>query len=491
MKKLLLFLFLISSALSACSYNGQILIQNDTSPTSLKGKYGMKAAIAIAPHQKNEVVSVPVFWTRVEINSYPNLYHALRERLQRVFSDVEIVDEQDVNVKNYDVLINTKLSLDFHKQLFAGVFDESFKTVGYDLKNGQELFRTSSQRSVDYSPPTGALLAGFVTGATLFLASPITIPLANNSIGSYAEETLSGMISKSLDETVDQIMNNRSLWIYAEGNKFKPKDVEIPLTLVGKSDVDTLPATKHKSNKNAYAIVIGIEQYRQKLPRADFATNDAQRVTEYLTQVLGYPEENVITLLNDHASSADLAKNFEKWLPNNVENGGSVFVYYSGHGSPDPKTGDTYIVPYDGDPSFIEQTGYSLLRMYTALAKLPAKQIIVALDSCFSGAGGRSVLAPGTRPIVISVANPVLLSKKIVAMSASAGNQISTTYGEKGHGLFTYFMLKGIKSEDFINPDGSILIHDLFTYIKPQVERIARKIYNVEQSPQIIGQGHD
>ena len=48
----------------------------------------------------------------------------------------------------------------------------------------------------------------------------------------------------------------------------------------------------------------------------------------------------------------DFAKYFEKWLPNNVEKDSSVFVYYSGHGAPNTKTGDAYLVPYDGDPSF-------------------------------------------------------------------------------------------------------------------------------------------
>jgi len=253
-----------------------------------------------------------------------------------------------------------------------------------------------------------------------------------------------------------------------------------------KSDVDKLPTLKNKSNKNAYAIVIGIENYRQKLPMADFATQDALLVADYLVKVMGYPEENVVTLLNDRATNVDLAKYFEKWLPNNVEKGSAVFVYYSGHGAPNPRTGDAYLVPYDGDPSFIDQTGYSLKRMYEALGKLPAKEIIVALDSCFSGAGGRSVLAEGARPLVMNLQTSFALSGNIKVMAAASGDQISSTYKDKGHGLFTYFMLKGIKNEDVVKPDGSIAVNALFSYVKPQVERIARKQYNNEQTPQLI-----
>ncbi len=245
-----------------------------------------------------------------------------------------------------------------------------------------------------------------------------------------------------------------------------------------KSDVDELPAIKAKPNKNSYAIVIGIENYRQKLPKVDYAAHDAKTMTEYLTKVMGYPEENVVTLLNDRALKSDMEKYFEKWLSNNVEEDSTVFVYYSGHGAPNPKTADAYLVPYDGDPSFIDQTGYSLKEMYDALGKLPAKEIIVALDSCFSGAGGRSVIAKGARPLVMSMES-FSLPSKIAVLSASSGDQISSTYEEKGHGLFTYFMLKGIK-------DGITEIGELFNYIKPQVEKIARKVYNNEQSPQLI-----
>lgn len=263
---------------------------------------------------------------------------------------------------------------------------------------------------------------------------------------------------------------------------------EVQPSPVTKSDIDDLPAALAMPRKNSFAVVIGIENYRQKLPKADFATQDARLVADYLTRVLGYSEENVVTLLNDRAALGDMAKYFEKWLSNNVEKDSTVFIYYSGHGAPDPKTGGAYIVPYDGDPSFIAETGYSLKRMYDALGKLPAKEVIVAIDSCFSGAGGRSLIAKGARPLVMNLQSNVVLAKNMTVLSASSGEQISSTYDEKGHGLFTYFLLKGIKNEDVVNPDGSIKMDDLLGYIKPQVERIARKQYNNEQTPQLIGE---
>lgn len=253
-----------------------------------------------------------------------------------------------------------------------------------------------------------------------------------------------------------------------------------------RQDVDALPLKRATLKKNAYAIVIGVENYRQNLPKADFALNDARLVSEYLIKVMGYPEENVVTLANEHAALGDFVKYFERWLPNNVEKSGTVFIYYSGHGAPNPKTADAYLVPYDGDPSFIAETGYPLTRLYESLARLEAKEIIVVLDSCFSGGGGRSVLAKGTKPLVMTMNRPAI-QKNISVMTASSGQQIGSVYAEKGHGLFTYFLLKGINNEDVVKPDGSIKIDDLFGYIKPRVESIARKQFNNEQTPQLMG----
>ena len=269
------------------------------------------------------------------------------------------------------------------------------------------------------------------------------------------------------------------------GSRVAAEETKPAMTSPG-SDVDTPPTAVSPKRKTDYAVVIGIERYRQNLPPATFAAHDAETMTAYLTKVMGYPDENVITLLNDHASNVDIAKYIERWLPNNADPTGSVFVYYSGHGAPDPKSGGAYLVPYDGDPAFIDETGYSLKRMYAALGKLPVKRVLVALDSCFSGAGGRSVIAPGARPLVTTVSADSSVPANMTVLTASSNAQTSSTYDEKGHGLLTYFILKGMQTGVALRPDGTIKTEELYIYLKPQVESIARKKYNNEQSPQLI-----
>ena len=233
-------------------------------------------------------------------------------------------------------------------------------------------------------------------------------------------------------------------------------------------------------------MIFGVERYRD-LPQVDYATRDAEMVKKYLVKTLGYREQNIVMLLNDRVTRSQIEARLEKWLPKQINNdqNSEVFVYYGGHGAPDPETHQSFLVPYDGDPAFLETTAYGLKRLYQVLKELPAKQVTVVLDSCFSGAGGRSVIAKGARPMLITIDSPVVSSENLTVFTAAAGNQISSAYQEKRHGLFTYFFLKGLQGEADLNKDGAIRLRELDEYVRTQVQTVARR-KNVDQIPQIL-----
>ena len=254
-------------------------------------------------------------------------------------------------------------------------------------------------------------------------------------------------------------------------------DVDTPPSIVAKSDIDELPifVNEHKIiGDKDIAIVIGIEKY-QGLPKSDYSSSDAKLIKSYFKS-LGFAERNIELITDERATKSSIEKSLEAWLPNRVKKDSRVIVYYSGHGAPEPKTGDAYIVPYDGDPNYLEVTGYPLKRLYDNLGKLQVAEVVVLLDSCFSGAGGRSVLAKGARPLVM-MTEGVILSQNMAVLSATQGTQISTSSPEKGHGVFTYYFLKALK-------DGKKTIAEIYEYIKPLVEDEAKQL-NVQQSPSV------
>jgi uncharacterized caspase-like protein len=230
-----------------------------------------------------------------------------------------------------------------------------------------------------------------------------------------------------------------------------------------------------------FAVIVGIEKYSE-VPPAQFADRDAKAMRDSLV-AMGYPERNIVLLQGERATKTGLIKNLETWLPRNVNDKSTVFFYYSGHGAPDPKNGQAYLVPFDGDPQYLEDTGYPMKRLYEKLGALKVKQVIVAMDSCFSGAGGRSVLAKGTRPLVGKVDLGQSGGRNIISLTASASDQISGTIDEQGHGAFTYYLLRGINGAAR-DDKGSVTVKSLYEYLLPNVQDSAHRS-NRDQTPQL------
>lgn len=230
----------------------------------------------------------------------------------------------------------------------------------------------------------------------------------------------------------------------------------------------------------AYALVIGIEKYRD-VPEARGARVDAERFAELMRRTFGVPEKNLRVLVDDRASRSDIQKEL-RWLQNAVPAGGRVYFFYSGHGAPEPTKGTSFIVPFDGDPAYLQDTAIPMAEIVAGLEKTKAREVVAFADACFSGSGGRSVLAPGTRPLVrVATAEA---SGRVALFSASRGAEISGP-GPNGGGLFSYFVMEALGTgAGDLDGDGQISLKELDTWVSPRVERAAR-VDNREQHPQL------
>ena len=164
-----------------------------------------------------------------------------------------------------------------------------------------------------------------------------------------------------------------------------------------------------------------------------------------------------------------------KYALNNFENSRAV-VYYCGHGIPDEKTGDAYIIPVDGTGTNTT-TCYSLNTLYTTLASTKADNITYFVDACFTGANKEGSMLVAARGIARE-AKKEALNGNAVVFSASSGDETAMTYPEKGHGLFTYFLLKKLQETK-----GNVSYAELAEYIKKNVQKEAFLINEKPQTP--------
>jgi len=264
------------------------------------------------------------------------------------------------------------------------------------------------------------------------------------------------------------------------------RETQVVSTLV---DVDAPLEPSGFTREDAYAVVVGISNYRQSaLPKVTYARKDAEAMKDYLTSVCGFKEGNIKLLVDDGAALSDLTAYCEEWLGRNVRKGSFVFVYFAGHGTPSPDKGEAYIVPFDGEPGFVSKL-YPLSRLYSSLTALPTDHVVVALDACFSGAGGRSVMEQGKRPLVaVDLEKEAQKLGNVAVLAAAAGNEISQDYDAKRHGLFTYYLLKGLRGEADADHDGWVTLGELYNYAKPRVLDESQRLGH-EQMIQLLPPG--
>ncbi len=309
----------------------------------------------------------------------------------------------------------------------------------------------------------------------------------NNNVGAkvelkidYKEAHTQGSLPLSLDvdkaqQSIKQFTVKRSKIASVEINDVSTISVDIE---------DDIPKAK-TINKKAIGVVFGIEQYKD-ISDVTFATRDAKWIYKYFQDVLGIPKSRIYFRTNSDVSKAEFDKVLlsDGWLDKRVEAGETeVYFYYAGHGAPDIKQNKAYLIPYDGDPNYASQTGIKLDDIYSRLNALDAKSVTVFWDACFSGANrNNEMLLADARPVFIEVEEDV--AGGITVFSAASARQISSAWPEKKHGLFSYFLMKGLQGEADTNKDKQITIGELGKYLDANISEMAGML-DREQTPEL------
>lgn len=253
---------------------------------------------------------------------------------------------------------------------------------------------------------------------------------------------------------------------------------------VGKSDVDIdIPVGKTK-NPNVYALLIGNEDYSsyqsglESEVNVDFAVNDARSMKEYLVKTYGVPEENVA--LKTNATLGQMKQAIVKLCKLAELSGGKaeLIFYYSGHGLPDENTKEGYIMPVDISGMEIK-SAIKLNDLYAQLNQWPTKKVSVILDACFSG-GARNKSLVAMKGVKIKPKEEQVAGNTVV-ITSSSGEESSSVYREKQHGMFTYFLLQKLKETK-----GIISLKSLSEDVAEKVKFQSVLQNNKVQTPQVI-----
>ncbi len=248
-------------------------------------------------------------------------------------------------------------------------------------------------------------------------------------------------------------------------------------------DVDQVPErVPGYERRKAVGIAIGVGTYRDpQVPGVKFAVRDAEVVASYFRTVGGIPARQVKVLTDGHALKDDLAQLFEGWLPQHVGSDSLVLVFFSGRASMDPSTGAVSLIPHDGSPAASPRL-FSLRRLQSALARLSIQRAVLLLDVSLTV----SSVSQNHRNPVWDTEAPGLQDGKLVQILGIHGIQNAHQYEQGQHGLFTYYLLKGLGGTADKDRDGIVAVGEIFDYLRVQVPKTAKAEYGNEQEPSCV-----
>lgn len=230
-----------------------------------------------------------------------------------------------------------------------------------------------------------------------------------------------------------------------------------------------------------YAVIVGVAKYKNStggLTNLRFADRDAMSFYDFLLSPQGgsFKRDNVKLLLNEDATSQNVRSALFTFLTKPREQD-LVILYFAGHGSPDPHDKrNLYLLTYDTQLDDMGGTAFPMWQLQDVFVRIvKAKRVITFTDSCHSyGVSGQ--LYGGSEK------SNNLINQYLAAYAASADRAVITASdvselsaeSEKwggGHGVFTYFVLRGLQGDGDLDHDGVVTAGELFAYVRDHVQK--------------------
>lgn len=242
--------------------------------------------------------------------------------------------------------------------------------------------------------------------------------------------------------------------------------------------------------RGRYALVVGVSEYGDpEIADLAYAADDARAVAEFLRSPAaglgGFPDGHVVLLTDRDATKsrieAELAALRERTTEEDI-----LLLYFAGHGAVEPAdSSEYYIMAHDTRPNALEGTAVAMTRANAMMRDARAHNKILLADVAMDGRVIPEDLIP------VSPVSPGAGSARSTAgpgafgeyLSSSSGGFVAFTASEMGqmpregpqwdggHGVFTYFLLEGLRGMADEDQDGVVTLGEMMEYTRDRVRR--------------------
>ena len=335
--------------------------------------------------------------------------------------------------------------------------------VIYTVKQGDSYYSIAKNYPISVKE---LMEYNYITSPNLKIGDQLRIPVKGTHIKPNSQ-----VVQVSINDDTQDVDTEKDIVTVSQDNVEVQNNVSI-------SDVDVNIPVSRRNQNNTFALIIANENYKRE-SKVPYAINDGSVFRKYCQETIGIPQSNVHYIEDATLNDIRAELNWIRKVSEVYEGEASLIIYYAGHGIPDEKTRESYILPVDAYGSDIN-TAYSLQTLYSTLSEFPTKSTVVFLDACFSGAQRSGEMLDSTRGVAIK-AKPYTPKGNVVVFSASTGDETAFPYKDQSHGMFTYFLLKKLQETQ-----GMVSLGELADYIKTNVSRKAIVETSKSQTPTIL-----
>jgi uncharacterized caspase-like protein/Flp pilus assembly protein TadD len=224
-----------------------------------------------------------------------------------------------------------------------------------------------------------------------------------------------------------------------------------------------------------WAVVIGVSSYKNLQPNEQlrFAHRDAEQLAEFLRSPAGggFPSSQIKVLLNQDATIAAIRTALGSWLARSAEKDDVIYIFFAGHGVVEDN--DAYLMDHDSDPQNLYATSLSVAELNSIFTeRVQARVKVLITDACHAGKIGLASRGTAETALINRYLDEVGKSGAgTLRLLASRENELSyenERWGG-GHGVFTHFLLEGLRGQADRDHDGVVRASEILEYLSEVV----------------------
>ncbi|WP_176560157.1 caspase family protein [Brevibacillus dissolubilis] len=236
-----------------------------------------------------------------------------------------------------------------------------------------------------------------------------------------------------------------------------------------------------------YAVIVGINDYSgTDINNLNFCGADAVAFYEALIHYSDYSEDDVWLFSDVQHNKAERPTNSDilskiQLMCDKATEEDSILFYFAGHGTSDEN--DSFLITKEYRENILKDSSIPMNKVNEYFSASVAKFKLRFFDACHSG---RMMRRTG------NLIKPVLEKHLIVGaegwatLAACKEDQFAHEFGELGHGIFSYFLVKGLSGSATI--DGEfVTLDNLKNYVMDKTIELSKR-YGYVQTPVFTGE---